>query len=672
MTPILRRVDRASSDRMPDPTALLLAGSVAATSLVVLPWFTRFAPLKDAVAAVGATICFFTFVYRTPGARLGRSAATICAGLAFFWLWALLSLRWSPAPGAGTLLLARIGAGGAIFIVAATSPSCRLIFAAGALTGTLNALLGFLQLLWPEATWLGGTLGGYPVGTIGNPNHFAGFLALCAPMALGFALLDHRRWAGQAGLVGWAVMLGGNLAAGSRGGLIAFVLASALLVWLVRPTLRRWLWRGGLLLLLAGLAVLRGTWTDQAVRSARGRTYIFTVAKRALSPTPLHGTGAGGGPRALLFAQAEVLARSPGLAGRWSNLRDAHNALLDLTLQLGLIGLAPVLLIAAILVLRWRRVRRDLADRDPEEAEASGGTADVCLVGLVAVGIHGLTESAHLISSTMVWVMALSGMLCGRAGASREWSSGGAAEGGGEGKKDSAGVKPFGLGWKLLLGAFLIWCVGALTNNANADLTLASALKLAGGRSAGIIPAAGASAKSPVPSPPSPVGSTSRQADVAAVGDGALRGRLGQAFVRLSQATARAADPAVPLFYLARVGLALGRLDRAGPAARSSFALVPSVDTAVLAGNIEMAAGRSMEAVGWYRRAVRLHPRYARARANLAVALVRIGRRREALEAAAAARRLRPSDPRVQRVLGRAGLLDKRAGGEGPASAPTR
>lgn len=108
------------------------------------------------------------------------------------------------------------------------------------------------------------------------------------------------------------------------------------------------------------------------------------------------------------------------------------------------------------------------------------------------------------------------------------------------------------------------------------------------------------------------------------------------------------ADPAELLLQRALARRELGRHAAAARDMRRSFALLPSPERALFLGDLATAHEDLDEALTWYRRAIALHPRYARAYNNLGVALLRRGDARAARRYLRRALSLRPYDPAIR------------------------
>ncbi len=129
----------------------------------------------------------------------------------------------------------------AAYDLAGSRRAARRLAMALALAGLTVALVGYGHLLFNTDRLFGQQIFNETaqpfVTTFGNRNHAAGFLSLCAPVALGLALRGHHRrkqalWALAYVLTGAAVFL-----TGSRGGTCAFLVgqcALAALLWVVR------------------------------------------------------------------------------------------------------------------------------------------------------------------------------------------------------------------------------------------------------------------------------------------------------------------------------------------------------------------------------------------------------------------------------------------------------
>jgi O-antigen ligase len=296
-------------------------------------------------------------------------------GLAFLAGFSFLALAAFRELGAGVwrrrLLLTVVGVGVALTVVAfvqAVSPEPRKIY-------------GLWRPHWDWAVF----------GPYVNRNHFAGYLVMAAPLAIGFALealsrlrsawaRSRRGWLrlGEAegtAVVRWSavtmVVVAGLFASQSRGGVSAFALASLLLPLAAR---RR---RGTALavLLLAALGVawigLGGLLSAFEVRGVRAsRLDLWRDMVPMVPRFPLFGDGWNAFATAYPWYQT---------VWRTEWIGEAHNDWLQALIDGGLVG---ALLVAGLLavVLRAALVR---APRSPLDLGVLGALLGFALHGLV-------------------------------------------------------------------------------------------------------------------------------------------------------------------------------------------------------------------------------------------------------------------------------------------------
>ena len=276
----------------------------------------------------------------------------------------------------------------------------RAIFELLAGTGAAVALIGFLsQWIWPQGFrlwWLipiPHALPG-PVGGFVNPNHYAGFLALLAPIPLALAVNRYRQrhWLrALLNLLELLLMLGAVMVSFSRGGLLA--IAGALSVALLvasRQLTRRSRLSLAAVTALAALLLLLGAVSQPKVRarlatlrdpiqtsSGQHRLAAWRDALPILWHYPL--MGAGGNAFRTVYPQHR---RTTEMAYR----EFAENEYLQTLTDLGLIGALLIgLLLAAAL---WPLARSTSPPRAPPDATQAAITAGV----ITAAAIHGLFE----------------------------------------------------------------------------------------------------------------------------------------------------------------------------------------------------------------------------------------------------------------------------------------
>lgn len=329
-----------------------------------------------------------------------------------------------------------------------------------------------------------------------------------------------------------------------------------------------------------------------AVHAVTGRALIAQVSARVMAQRPVRGAGLGGYAVRAAWAQGALLRDRPALRGRWSHLQDAHNQVLMVGAELGAVGLAALLLLIGPPLWHLVRRRQDSWSRH-------------ALAAWIGLGVCSVTETTLL--SPVVVLLAFGWLVPGAC-----------PEPGRRPERLPVPVEPGPFGrWLTSVRVVLPLALAVL------GLTLAASQLLAHYH----------------------------------LGQG-LR-RLRRAPVRRSHldAAARCYDRGLAhwgaasqlRFQRALVRRELGDLAGAAADMRRSFGERPSPDRALLLGDLSVAQGDVSAAIPWYRRALRLHPRYVRAYNNLGVALVRAGRRAEACRHFVRARSLRPGDRTARR-----------------------
>jgi O-antigen ligase len=296
----------------------------------------------------------------------------------------------------------------------------RLLAGTVAATGCAMTLLALVQAQSADPTriygvwkprWEWGVYGPYV-----SRNHFAGYLAMAIPIALGFAAesLHHVRRSWRARRFGWValgepsgtalarrgatamVLVVGLLASHSRGGLLAFAAGSVTVLLLLRGGRRL------ALPLLAALAVAALFWVDvSATRTAflsrslqQSRLALWRDALRMVPDFPL--LGAGFNAFGTSYTRYQTIERY-----EWYG--EAHNEYLQALVDTGLLGAA----LAAALVLRL--LRRGVA-------AARTAALDAGLLGaLVACAAHNLVDFNWQIPANAATFAAVAGLVMRRA-----------------------------------------------------------------------------------------------------------------------------------------------------------------------------------------------------------------------------------------------------------------
>jgi O-antigen ligase len=251
-------------------------------------------------------------------------------------------------------------------------------------------IVGAVGLFIGAAQWRTGA--GFPVSFLGNTNAFALMLVLLIPLAAQRALTGRMPIARVVMTVYALAALALLLATGSRGGWLGGL--SALAAWLAytgwahRHTLAA-MWRArarltrraiagaGIIALAAALAIggvaFARTFSTPG-RTLDFRTWIYATAIDTFTAHPLTGTGL------FTFGTSLMQARSTPNAQPHSH---AHSLILNVAAELGVTGLAALLLTA---LLGGRALWR--AARQPETGglHAAGGAA------LIGLGVHTLFD----------------------------------------------------------------------------------------------------------------------------------------------------------------------------------------------------------------------------------------------------------------------------------------
>jgi O-antigen ligase len=265
-----------------------------------------------------------------------------------------------------------------------------------ALAGLAITVVAFVQavsksprLIWGvyKPAWDWAVFGPYV-----NKNHFAGYLVMATPVAIGLALEALTRLAARfrrrrrsllalgdpeaAAALGWSAvvmtLVVGLLASRSRGAIAAF-LTTALLLPLGAAHRRR---TAALVLVLAGLGLawvglggFIGAFEGRAVRSSRTDMWV-DMAPIALD-FPVF--GAGWNSFAVVYPWYQTVWK-----GHW--IGQAHNEYLQALLETGVVG---ALLFAALLAIVLRRAF----------ARARAGPVDLGLFGAVAgLAVHNVVD----------------------------------------------------------------------------------------------------------------------------------------------------------------------------------------------------------------------------------------------------------------------------------------
>ncbi|MGB9184669.1 MAG: O-antigen ligase family protein [Solirubrobacteraceae bacterium] len=344
--------------------------------------------------------------YLCTRAHSGRSRGNAIGDwLALFIGSAFLSLLQAQDSSAALHVVGRLVTAGLLF--AATTMAVRdrrsLLWVLGAMMTAAglvgaHALLDYSSGAIPSVGFItsSGQLVGRATAGFGQPNQLGGFLVVLVPIVVGGGLVA-RRWRSGFWLAA-ALAAFGVYVSFSRGALIGlavvpFVFLRSWRTWLLGPAL-------GLLAYVATPAALTerfATLTSSGAEIAT-RSDIWHSAVTIWEHHPLLGVGVGGFPIAYstvnipgkLYLPNTIFAPPP----------HAHNLVLNILAEQGLIGLAAfvgLMIIATRTTLRLRRA--------PEPGYSVLGSA--LLASLIAFFVHNLFDVTMFDSVTGPYVMVL-------------------------------------------------------------------------------------------------------------------------------------------------------------------------------------------------------------------------------------------------------------------------
>jgi len=299
--------------------------------------------------------------------------------------------------------------------------------------GVAEALTGYGQ--WVLASGALGTNGGdiRVFGTFAQPNPYAGYLNFALPLAVALVLFGtdaRERWVAGAASV---LILGAEVLAGSRGGLLGIVAAALVLVVVG--------WRRARLAALAaliGAPVLLVAWVAHVIPtrvqnallaqfrvggvsvcgdvtsanfSTVERVAHWVAGLRMFQAHPLLGVGAGNYDAAYArYACAD-----------WpESLGHAHNYYINAAAETGILGLLAFLaLVAVALALGWRATHPRTSTLTSETALAddtwAGAPTRALALGLFAVvaalTIHNLTDDLFVHGMELQFALCLACLL---------------------------------------------------------------------------------------------------------------------------------------------------------------------------------------------------------------------------------------------------------------------
>jgi O-antigen ligase len=397
------QVSDASVQQLPlrSPTASVIPYGVAGLAMfgplafgAVEPW---------AIFVVQLSSLILICAWAIPQVRSGQIAlssnpvlAPMCAFAGLVIVQLLGTSAYRHATESGLLLYAAYGA--VCFLLSQTlhrTTQIRWLATAFGVFGSCVAVFAVLQslssggkLYWIRAP----RFGGWIYGPYVNHNHYAGLMEMLVPIPLVFAFSRYahgrKRWlaAAASAFMGATIFL-----SGSRGGMAAFAIQSAIFLWL----LFRERTRNGAALLLAGfllLALASIAWIGGSEVSARIATLgssrhadpstdmrlkIDADSLRMFSQWPILGCGLGTFPTVY-----------PQFRSFYTNsfVNAAHNDYLQLLTETGIAGFAIAIwfLVAAI--------RPAIRKARNWPSDVNGAVAVAALLGICGILVHSFVD----------------------------------------------------------------------------------------------------------------------------------------------------------------------------------------------------------------------------------------------------------------------------------------
>jgi len=234
--------------------------------------------------------------------------------------------------------------------------------------------------------------GGWIYGPYVNHNHYAGLMEMLVPIPLVFAFSRYargrRRWlaAGAAAFMGATIFL-----SGSRGGMAAFAVQTAIFFWLLfRERTRNGvalLAAGFLLLALASIAFIGGSEVSQRLAtlnpikhsdlSVEVRLKIDSDSLRMFAARPVLGWGLGTFPT--VYPQFRSFYTD-------SFVNAAHNDYLQFLTETGLVGIAIAIWLIVV------AIRQAIKKIHNWPSDVNGTVALAALLGMCGILVHSFVD----------------------------------------------------------------------------------------------------------------------------------------------------------------------------------------------------------------------------------------------------------------------------------------
>ena len=250
-------------------------------------------------------------------------------------------------------------------------------------------------------------------GDMFDPNDLAFFALSFLPLNLLFITGENPLWKRAAGLLCFAVSLLMILLTGSRGGLLAVGLVGLLLLFRKTQTITVSMKFVAVGLVLAILSVstlnveryatMLNLKEDYNVHGEEGRLFLWSIGMRAMLKKPLTGVGV------MCFPNAVGLERETG-TGESQAWETAHNSIIQIGTETGLVGLILFLLISLNVLRIFNKARKEAASDLLVKISEMGFAG---FVGLFASGMF-LSQAYSIYWAMYVAISAVASRLLSR------------------------------------------------------------------------------------------------------------------------------------------------------------------------------------------------------------------------------------------------------------------
>lgn len=455
------------------PLAVFLAVAFAST---IVSWFSH-PELRPGIAFEGSRVWMFTIInsamafylpllFTRPSSEPAPTLSiwtdiVLAAGWGFLW-YHFHALK-NPTPSTGLWDTY----GGFLWVLAVLYALLRVrrghtieffhvIFAVTLLAGGY----GLLQYSGKDIIWTGviQPYGGRPVSTFGNPNFLSSYLMLVSPVA--FALgLQSRRWqaAGYYAIAAMAVLsVLGTLTRSTYVGLLAAYAAMGLLLYRRenrKASVKLLVWAGVFVLLVLVFPttpvtkvqspvarfteIFRAFETGQSYGPWHQRILIWSSAWDMVREKWLLGKGWGCFELFYPFYQGKFLL-SPVFAQWRTHANNAHNVLMEIWAQTGIIGTGAALWLLAAMLAGGLWIFRRNAERTSRVLTAA---LVACLVGMVTDNFFGNVSVFFAVPAFLFW-----------------WFMGTLYN---ESPAPAVMIRPIGKGGRVLLVGLFVFCVAS-------------------------------------------------------------------------------------------------------------------------------------------------------------------------------------------------------------------